>query len=567
MRGLGAMPNEDRETERLGPASGRPPQENARNAAEHPQSPRAEPGPPTASPSPPSPPTVTLPAPPTASPDRLIADRYLLRAELGRGGMGVVWRGEDRVIGRADAVKEMRLSVAVSPAERAEFETRILREARTAGRLNDPAVVTVFDVVHDNGSVFIVMELVEAPTLAQLIRGSGPLSPSVVARTGLQVLAALEAAHAAGIVHRDVKPSNIMMPPNGRAKLTDFGIAQAADDPTLTKTGMVVGSPAYLAPERLGGHEATPASDIWSLGAVLFFAVEGRGAFERDTTAATLSAVIHEVPYLTRAQGPLAAAISGMLVAAPEGRLAGAQLHALLTSVAQLPDGTSSPDGSPQTRLMPGSAQGSTVFFDGARPAGGPPLPAARRRLSPGMVAGAVFGTLVLAGGLFGVGMAIGASKGKAAQQTADLPGYADVQLFSYGLPGEKDTLLYTLSSYDSCGSGSVPMKTGITYANYVDCKKPHDFEKFAEFSLGDDHTPYPDVDRLKDAAQAGCYAAASRARPIANADIAALIPSRRLWEGDNLPDGFRADRNVICVAWVSGGQISPVPTSSSSGG
>src|SRR4051812_10298786 len=189
--------------------------------------------------------------------ERVIAERYVLRAELGRGGMGVVWRGEDRVIGRQVAVKEMRLGEGGTAAERAEFEERIMREARTAGRLNDPSVVTVFDVVHDNGSVYIVMELVEAPTLAALVRRSGPLPPGMVAEIGRQVLSALEAAHAAGIVHRDVKPSNIMVGANGRAKLTDFGIAQAADDPALTKTGAVIGSPAYLAPERLSGHEAS----------------------------------------------------------------------------------------------------------------------------------------------------------------------------------------------------------------------------------------------------------------------------------------------------------------------
>ena len=162
------------------------------------------------------------------------------------------------------AVKEMRLGPDVGPRERDEYEQRILREARTAGRLSDPAVVTVFDVVHADGSIFIVMELVEAPTLAAVIREHGALPPATVADIGRQVLSALESAHAAGVVHRDVKPSNIMLSAAGRAKLTDFGIAQAADDPTLTQTGMVVGSPAYLAPEMASVLRINPFTSLIS---------------------------------------------------------------------------------------------------------------------------------------------------------------------------------------------------------------------------------------------------------------------------------------------------------------
>ncbi|WP_236791728.1 serine/threonine-protein kinase [Amycolatopsis sp. GM8] len=267
----------------------------------------------------------TQPAP------RMIAERYVLLGELGRGGMGIVWRAEDRVIGRQVAIKELRLAHG---AEGAVASERVLREVRTGGRLNDPAVVTVYDVVAEHGATYIVMELVEAPTLAELVRRHGPLPPAQVASIGQQVLTALQAAHDAGFVHRDVKPGNIMVAPNGRVKLTDFGIAQAVDDPRLTTSGMIIGSPAFMAPERVAGKEAMPASDLWSLGVTLFFAVEGTLAFERPTTAATLHAIMNEVPYLTRTQGPLASVIMGLLISSPEARLAPAQAQHLLAMVA-----------------------------------------------------------------------------------------------------------------------------------------------------------------------------------------------------------------------------------------
>src|SRR5699024_3559686 len=236
---------------------------------------------------------------PTEAPDgpRMVAQRYALLGELGRGGMGIVWRGEDRTIGRQVAVKELR--GPDDPAEAAVFQERVLREVRTGGRINDPAVVTVYDVISEGSATYIVMELVEAPTLSAVVTEQGPLPPGTVAAIGDQVLSALQAAHNEGIVHRDVKPGNIMVASNGRVKLTDFGIAQAVDDARLTTSGNLVESPAFLAPERVAGSDAVPASDLWSLGAALFFAVEGIVAFERTSTAATLDAIMNEVPYLT----------------------------------------------------------------------------------------------------------------------------------------------------------------------------------------------------------------------------------------------------------------------------
>jgi serine/threonine protein kinase len=254
--------------------------------------------------------------------NRVVADRYVIVGELGRGGMGVVWRADDRVIGRQVALKEIQ----VPPGGM----DRVLREARTAGRLNDPGVVTVFDVLTDGGSTFVVMELVEAPTLADIMAAQGPLDPDRVANIGLALLSALEVAHAAGIVHRDVKPSNVMLLPGDRVKLADFGIARAMDDPGQTGSG-VLGSPGYLAPELFNGGFPSPASDLWALGATLFHAVEGRGPFHRDTTAATLHAIMYEEPRLGLCQGPLADVIMGLLTPDPYQRWTPAQVRQVLS--------------------------------------------------------------------------------------------------------------------------------------------------------------------------------------------------------------------------------------------
>jgi serine/threonine protein kinase len=230
--------------------------------------------------------------------------------------MGVVWLAEDRVIGRQVALKELRTT---------ETE-RVLREARTAGRLNSPNVVGIYDVIVEHGITYLVMELVEAPTLATVMTRRA-LSEDEVADIGLQVLNALEAAHAAGIVHRDVKPSNIMVLPDGRVKLADFGIARAMDDPGLTATGGIMGSPGYMAPELFAGKLPSPASDLWALGATLFHAIEGRAPFQRDTTAATMHAIMYEEPVLQRAYGPLADTIMALLTQDDTRRLTAAQLR------------------------------------------------------------------------------------------------------------------------------------------------------------------------------------------------------------------------------------------------
>ncbi|SFA83359.1 Protein kinase domain-containing protein [Amycolatopsis marina] len=264
---------------------------------------------------------------------RLVAGRYAVLDELGRGGMGVVWRADDRVIGRQVALKELRAPIGAGAADRATYLERVLREARTAGRLNDPAVVTVFDVLPGQDVTYIVMELVSAPTLADLMARQGPLDAARVADIGTQVLGALRTAHAAGIVHRDVKPANIMVLPNGRVKLADFGIAKAMDDPSLTMTGGIMGSPGYMAPELFAGASPAPASDLWSLGATLFHAAEGHAPFQRDSTAATVHAIMYEQPQVRRCRGQLAVVVQGLLTQSVQDRVTAQRASALLSAV------------------------------------------------------------------------------------------------------------------------------------------------------------------------------------------------------------------------------------------
>jgi serine/threonine protein kinase len=262
--------------------------------------------------------------------DRVIADRYVLVAPLGRGGMGVVWRAQDGVLGREVALKEVVFPATMPEAERRPARARVLREARAAARLNHPAAVTLFDVVADQGGTFIVMELVKAPTLAELVREQGPLPPERVAEIGAQVAGALAAAHAAGIVHRDVKPANVMVPAPGVAKLADFGIASVQGDPQLTWTGLVIGSPAYMAPEQATGEPSGPAADFWALGATMFYGVEGEPPFDRGTSIATLAAVVNDPPRRPERAGPLAPLLLALLDKDPASRPTGPKVRAWL---------------------------------------------------------------------------------------------------------------------------------------------------------------------------------------------------------------------------------------------
>ena len=270
------------------------------------------------------------------APSRVVAGRYRLESVLGRGGMGVVWRAVDTLIERTVALKELRAPAGVSGGEDSSFVERALREARNAGRLNHPGVVAVHDVIAptgDDDAVYIVMEYVEAPSLAEVIDQHGPLPPARVAAMGLGILDALMAAHSMGIVHRDIKPGNVLVPEGDRVKLTDFGIALAAEDSRLTRSG-VLGTHAYLAPECFDDGQVGPATDLWALGATLFHAVAGRPPFERDTTTATLRAILFEEPPAPPCGPPLADVISGLLTRPVGQRLASSAARQLLQEAA-----------------------------------------------------------------------------------------------------------------------------------------------------------------------------------------------------------------------------------------
>jgi hypothetical protein len=412
----------------------------------------------------------------SVTPTRVIGGRYVVLAELGRGGMGVVWRAEDRVMGRQVAVKELHLPAGLGDEERRLFRERLLREARTAGRLNHPGIVTVYDVINDGGVDHIVMELIEARTLADVVAESGPLEERTATGVAQQLLDALGAAHASGVVHRDVKPSNVMLGARGRVTLTDFGIAQSADDPRLTTTGSLIGSPGYLAPERLEGHPATPASDLWSLGATLFHAVQGTSPFSRDTTAATIWAVLHGDVPTPRTRGPLGAVIGGMLQRDPRARLGGPQAAALLAGpVASVLDTTTTPlNGSSDTAAVTRLAE----------------RPPRRRRWWPWVAVAALL--LGVAGGGYAGYTLFGARPPQAVTLT-------------YGDGGEVPEL--EVSSAYRCTIIAPAAGRGLESNSSVACDKRHEAEQFAAVTLysTNDVVSYPGEQQLRAVGASTC--------------------------------------------------------------
>ena len=249
----------------------------------------------------------------------VIASRYSLDREIGRGGTGVVWLGTDEVLGRQVALKRIGLLPGADSTDLARAE----REARLSARLNHPHVVSIFDVVvdSDSDSRWLVMEYVDGATLSQLVRQQGKLSPDDAAPLIWQAADALVAAHSAGIAHRDVKPSNILVDRNGKVKLTDFGIARIANDPALTQTGMVTGSPAYLAPEIATGGRGDEAADVWSLGATMFHLLAGRPPYEMgDNVLGGLYRMVNEEPPRLADAGWMAPLLEGTMVRDPSRR-------------------------------------------------------------------------------------------------------------------------------------------------------------------------------------------------------------------------------------------------------
>ncbi|MQS12634.1 serine/threonine protein kinase [Streptomyces kaniharaensis] len=264
---------------------------------------------------------------------RLLAGRYRLDAVLGRGGMGTVWRAEDEMLGRIVAVKELRMNASVDEEEKHRLIVRTLREAKATARIRHSSAVTVFDVVEEDDRPWIVMELVESRSLADVIKEDGTLTPARAAEIALDVLGVLSAAHALGILHRDVKPSNVLIGEDGRVVLTDFGIASVEGDASVTSTGMLVGAPSYISPERARGQKPGPPADLWSLGGTLYAMVEGRPPYDRGAALATLTAVMTEDLVAPLDAGPLLPIIEGLLEKDPAKRLDASQTRSMLKRV------------------------------------------------------------------------------------------------------------------------------------------------------------------------------------------------------------------------------------------
>ncbi len=280
--------------------------------------------------------------------ESLIAGQYRLTEQVGRGGFAVVWRARDVRLHRDVAAKQLFLPPHFTEEQRREHRERTLREARSAARLAHPGVVAIHDVAEHEGAPWIIMEFVEGRTLGQYVRADGPLAPARAAEIGLRLLDALDAAHTAGVLHRDVKPSNVIIGER-RVVLGDFGIARIEGESDLTESGIVMGAPSYTAPERARGEPAVAASDLWSLGATLFYAVEGRRAFRGPNANATFHAILTGEPAPLCRAGPLAPVIEGLLRKDTAERMTAAEAAVLLAEACAPPpvDGGRAEAGEP----------------------------------------------------------------------------------------------------------------------------------------------------------------------------------------------------------------------------
>jgi serine/threonine protein kinase len=300
---------------------------------------------------------------------RRIGGRYALSGLLGAGAMGTVWSGFDEVLQRRVAVKELKVPPGVPSHEAAEARERIMREARALGGLSHPNIITVFDVVDVEGEPMVVMELVPSRNLATMISEHGTLTMSQVAVVGFATAGGLRAAHRSGITHRDVKPGNVLIADDGRVKLTDFGIARNVADAPMTSAGLVLGSPAYIAPEVAMGKAVTPAADLWGLGATLFAAVEGRPPYDvgGDPVATITEVVDGDVPR-PRGSGPVVEVITALMRKEPEARMPLEEVRQRLRPLIEDPDDP----------VYPGSPDAPTIGAGIHVPA-----PAARSEATP----------------------------------------------------------------------------------------------------------------------------------------------------------------------------------------
>jgi tRNA A-37 threonylcarbamoyl transferase component Bud32 len=361
----------------------------------------------------------------------LVAGRYRLQEPVGTGGMGRVWMARDEMLDRDVAVKEFVPPEWMSDEEKVRLRDRTLREARSAARIDHPHVVRIYDVVHADGLPWIVMEYVPSRSLYQVVAEDGPLTPAATARIGLAVLDALTAAHAAGVLHRDVKPHNVLIGTDGRVVLTDFGLATFVDDGSVTGPGLIVGSPQYVSPERARDGASTVESDLWSLGATLYAAVEGRSPYARDNAMSTLLALATEPPDPVLRAGPLEHVLTGLLRRDPADRLGAAEVADGLRAALADAGPRTPPIGRP---FVPAQRRRTVAGFAPAPVVAerrDPPVPAqrpapeaetvpprSRRRVVAGAVAAAV-----LAGGLTGYLLTRDEAPERAAVGTASASG------------------------------------------------------------------------------------------------------------------------------------------------
>ncbi|WP_436492310.1 serine/threonine-protein kinase [Actinokineospora sp. HUAS TT18] len=323
---------------------------------------------------------------------RLVAGRYRLVERIGSGAMGVVWRAVDERLNRLVAIKKLLLPPGLPPDEADEAVARCLREGRIAARLHHPNAIAVFDVVDEDGVPCLIMEYLPSVSLAIALSENGPMDPVEVARIGSQVAAALAAAHAAGIVHRDIKPGNILLGDDGTVKITDFGISRATDDVTVTKTGLIAGTPAYLAPEVAIGREPSTASDVFSLGSTLYAAAEGEPPFGlSENTLGLLHAVASGKINPPTRSGSLTAVLIALLNTEPEDRPTAGRARDLLATVARgdepnLPPILAEPDEA--TRLVI-ATDPSVKRTEESQPKSAKPLVFASAAITAALAAGA----------------------------------------------------------------------------------------------------------------------------------------------------------------------------------
>ena len=315
--------------------------------------------------------------------DRLIANRYVLKTALRSSELGTVWHAEDRLLGREVVVREIEFPPWLAGAERRATQASVLHEAGAVARLNHPGIVTLFDVVTDHHGIFIVTELVQAPSLADLVLAEGPLPPRRVAKIGAEVASVLETAHSAGIVHRDVKPANVMVRQDGGVRLAGFGATPLQGVPQLAAAALALGSPSYVAPEQARGTPSGPAADVWALAATMFFAVEGEPPFDKGTLIRTLAAVVNEDPRPMLRAGPLEALLTALLVKNPEDRLSASRVRIWLRWLVDVAH------SAPPSEVLPTQGPGGTIPLPSSRspslpqPAKTPAAPLATAPRSP----------------------------------------------------------------------------------------------------------------------------------------------------------------------------------------